>query len=217
MTTSPAKVFVGIPLSDSVHSEFFRTFFSAQYLLPQEGTSYVEFVKWGNVCKNRNDIVKKFLEGDYSHLFFMDSDMRFPEFTLSRLLAHDKDVVGGYYTTKINPFRSTVLVENGRPGISELTYNPTTGDYLKQVGAIATGCMLIKRHVLEGMKWPWFWYRPEHDRQEFASEDVTFCDEARARGFEVWCDFSLCCGHVGHMVVSPFVDAEGAKVRMDAI
>lgn len=215
--TNKAKVFVGIPLPDSVHSEFFRTFFQAQCLLPEEGTAYVEFVKWGNTCKNRNDLAKSFLAGNYTHLFFMDSDMRFPQASLSRLLQHDKDIVGGYYTTKVRPFRSTALIENGTPGIASIAYSPSSKDKLKQVAAVATGCMLIKRRVFEAMKWPYFWYRPEHERQEFASEDVTFCDEARRLGFEVWCDFTLVCGHVGHMIVTPFMDGEEAKAVIDAI
>ena len=98
------KVLIAVPLMNSVSSEFFRTFFQAQMLLPEEGSAFVQICKWGNVVNNRNDMVKTFLKTDHTHLFFMDSDMTFPESTLSRLLAHDKDIVGGFYTVKVDPF-----------------------------------------------------------------------------------------------------------------
>lgn len=215
--TEKAKVFIGIPLPDSVHSEFFRTFYQAQLLLPEEGAAFCEFVKWGNTVNNRNDLVKTMLKGDYTHLFFMDSDMSFPPATLSRLLQHKKDIVGGYYTTKVQPFHGTAFIEDHENGIPWRTYSPSSSDNLKQVAAIATGCMLIKRKVLESMKWPWFYYKPAPDKETFSTEDTAFCLDARERGFEVWCDFTIKCGHVGHMLVTPFVQDGEAKVMLNAI
>jgi len=213
-----SKVMVCIPVGDSLSTEFFKTFFPAQNLLPEEGRTYCEILKWGNTVNNRNEFVKQFLKTDCSHLFFMDSDMSFPEATLSRLLQDDKDIVGGFYTVKIEPYNSTCFVDN-RAGekIPYQTYNPVAGDTLKQVCSIGTGCMLIKRKVFESTKWPWFYYRPYGDEEKFATEDVVFCDNARERGFEVWCDFTIKCGHVGHMLVMPFTDGEQAKVRLSAV
>jgi len=213
-----AKVYIGIPLQNSVHAEFFRSFYPAHLLLPEEGEAHVELCKWGNAVSNRNDIVKSVLAGDFTHLFFMDSDMQFPEATLSRLLAHDKDVVGGFYSIKIEPYHSTVFIEDHENGVPWRTYNPAPGETLRQVAGIGTGCLLIKRKVLEAMKWPWFYYRPVEEEQKFTTEDVAFCEDARKLGFEVWCDFTIRCGHVGHMLVTPFLDTDGqSKVRLNAV
>jgi len=212
-----AKVFVAVPLSQSVHSEFFKTFYMAQLLLPEEGVAYNEICKWGNTVNNRNDLTKTFLQGDYTHLFFMDSDMSFPEATLSRLLHHDKDIVGGFYSTKVRPFRSTAMVKSNKPGARFESYTPQNGETLKQVDALGTGCMLIKRKVIEGMKWPWFYYKPDYELETFATEDVAFCEDAAEKGFETWCDFSIRCGHAGHMVVTPYVEQGESRLRIDAV
>lgn len=215
--TERVHVFVGVPLSESVHSEFFKTFWPAQLLLPEEGAVSVEVAKWGNTVNNRNDLVKSCLRGDYTHLFFMDSDMSFPESTLSRLLYHDKDIIGGFYTTKVEPYNSTCFVDSPNDGYNYRTYNPQDGEHLKEVAAIGTGCMLIKRQVLEAMKWPWFYYKPNEVKQTFATEDVAFCEDARGKGFKVWCDFNIKCGHVGHMLVQPLMIDGLSKVRLSAV
>lgn len=212
------KVMIAIPLANSLSSEFFRTFYPAQNLMPEEGLALCEILKWGNTVNNRNDAVKTFLKEDFTHLFFMDSDMTFPESTLSRLLQHDKDIVGGFYTVKTEPYHSTCFVDNkAGESIPYQTYNPMPGETMKKVSSIGTGCMLIKRKVFEGRKWPWFYYKPYPSEEKFATEDVAFCDDSRQLGFEVWCDFTLKCGHVGHMLVTPFMQDGQSKVKLSAV
>lgn len=212
-----AKVLVAIPIADGVSSEFFRTFFPAQNLLPEEGVAYCEICKWGNIINNRNEITKSFLKTDCTHLFFADSDMSFPEATLSRLLAHDKDIVGGYYTTKLKPYRSTCMMRDENSPEKYQSRNPVQGEFLVKVDALGTGCMLIKRRVLETLKWPWFYYKPNYAVQKFATEDVAFCEDAIAKGFEVWCDFTIRCGHIGHMLVTPYFEDGIARVKLDSV
>lgn len=211
-----AKVLIAIPLVQNVSAEFFKSFYPAQLLLPEEGETFCEVCKWGNTVNNRNDLVKSFLETKYSHLFFMDSDMSFPEATLSRLLQHDKDVIGGFYVTKIPPFHSTCFIGN-YGDTTWLPYTPKIGECLKQVTAIATGCMLIKRKVLEPLKWPWFYYKPEPFQEKFATEDVAFCLDATDKGFEIWCDFTVRCGHNGNMVVTPFMNEGQMQGKIEVV
>ena len=211
------KVLIAVPLMNSVSSEFFRTFYQAQILMPEEGLAFVQVCKWGNVVNNRNDMVKTFLKTDHTHIFFMDSDMTFPEFTLSRLLAHDKDIVGGFYTVKVEPFNSTCFMDNPNDPVPWKSYNPEPGETMKKVASIGTGCALIKRKVFEGRKWPWFYYDPVYTEEKFTTEDVSFCVDSVKLGYEVWCDFTIKCGHVGHALVMPFLHEGHMKVRLSAI
>lgn len=210
------KILIAIPLINSLSAEFFRTFYPAQLLLPEEGQAFIEFCKWGNAVNNRNDMVKSFLQKDYTHLFFMDSDMTFPEATLSRLLYHDKDVIGGFYTIKIPDFHSTCFIGNFGDKTWQ-SYNPLPGETLKEVTALGTGCMLIKRKVFESGKWPWFYFRPEPFVEKFATEDIAFCVDAKERGFGIWCDFTVKCGHIGNMEVLPFMEDGVMKVACNAV
>ncbi len=82
-----------------------------------------------------------------------------------------------------------------QPGIAVL---PATPDALVPCDALATGCMLIKREVLEairdahpGDKRPWF----KCHEDSAGGEDFYFCEQARALGYDIWADFSVQCSH----------------------
>lgn len=191
---SPANILIGIPMGAGVAAEFFRSFIPAINLLPEEGEVRLEYIKWGNAVRARNDLVKDFLSGNFSHLFFMDSDMTFPENCLSRLLSHDLDIVGGLYTMKLPPFATTIFRNNG----TIENYVPGPGEGVIEVDAIGTGCLLIKREVFEALKWPYFWYAEDPpDSEEMMTEDSWFCIKGKEAGFKVHCDTSILCGHVG--------------------
>jgi glycosyltransferase involved in cell wall biosynthesis len=68
---------------------------------------------------------------------------------------------------------------------------PPTADTLIEADALGTGCMLIKREVLETVGSPWF---KCHDGSA-GGEDFYFCEKAKEAGFEVWGDFSVQCNH----------------------
>lgn len=217
LTLKPNKILIGIPLASSVSAEFFRSFLAVVNLMPEEGQCVVYTTKWQNIVKARNNIVKEVLKHNFTHLFFMDSDMTFPENTLSRLLQHDKDIVAGLYTVKTPPFNSTAF--SGGNGTGAWTsISPLSGDGLIEVEGIATGCLLVKREVLESMAWPWFWYEasPE-EKDQMMTEDIYFCLMAKEMGYKIWCDTTLLCGHVGEALVNPtYIDKE-LKVSIEMV
>jgi 2-polyprenyl-3-methyl-5-hydroxy-6-metoxy-1,4-benzoquinol methylase len=68
---------------------------------------------------------------------------------------------------------------------------PIIGDPLVECDAVATGCMLLHRSVLEKIEKPWFEYEAGGN-----SEDLTFCDKAKfEHGFPIYCDLSTISGH----------------------
>jgi 2-polyprenyl-3-methyl-5-hydroxy-6-metoxy-1,4-benzoquinol methylase len=65
------------------------------------------------------------------------------------------------------------------------------GNPLIECDAVATGCLLIHRSVLEKIPAPWFEYEAGGN-----SEDLTFCDKAKFEyGFPIFADISTICGH----------------------
>lgn len=210
------KILIGLPLASTLSSEFFTSFMSAINLMPEEGSVDINYQKYQITAKARNRIVKGMLEADHTHLFFMDSDMKFPENALSRLLEHDKDIVGGVYTVKTPPFNTTIFKESeDEPWKS---YKPTIDDNLIEVQGIGTGCLLIKRKVFEELDFPWFWYeRPPNGDDDMMSEDIYFCMKAREKGFKIYADAKMFCGHIGQCMMTPEFVEENIKVRMDIV
>jgi len=60
--------------------------------IPQTKTAKVEIV-----IDKRNAVRKRFLEGDYTHLLFLDTDIIVQKDAIEELLATDKDIATGVY------------------------------------------------------------------------------------------------------------------------
>ena len=74
-------------------------------------------------------------------------------------------------------------------------YKPHTETVgLQEVDAIGTGCMLIKRKVLEALEAPFtrIWNK---DGTMDTGVDFHFCEQAKAKGFKVWAHYDYLCNH----------------------
>lgn len=135
---------------------------------------------------NRETIAEEALAGGYEYLFFVDSDMKFEPDVLSKLLVHNKDIVGAIYNKRLDPPTK----------IFNVRHDPLPNKLFKQ-NILASGCMLIKMEVFKKLPKPWFFLGTETLQ---LGEDVYFCKKARENGIELWCDPTLNVGHVGEKV-----------------
>jgi hypothetical protein len=130
----------------------------------------------------RNKAVKAAQTAGASHLLFLDSDMRFPEDTLDRLLKHNLDIVAANYVQRtmsewcVSRVAGVPVQSQGKTGL-ELVQ--TTG----------CGVMLVAMSVFADLDPPWF--DTPFDGQTFYGEDVYFCQKARDNGFTVFIDHDL--------------------------
>ncbi len=187
---------IGVPAVAWVWTEFMNVFHLLQRPL---GTWDSISMGRATIAAKRNEIVKDFLSrAPLDWLLFLDSDMVPPLDVIYHLWGTGKPVVGALYMKRNPPFGPVAgygketqvpLLEFGGP-------NP-----VKQVDWVGTGCLMIRRRVLETVSAPWFVANPEG-----SGEDTDFCRKASAAGFDVYCDTSV---HVGHLGVTS-VDLEYA-------
>ncbi|MGE3341518.1 MAG: hypothetical protein AB7J46_06515 [Candidatus Altimarinota bacterium] len=142
---------------------------------------------------NRNQIVDAALQNGSDYLLFVDSDMAFPVDGLERLLAHQKDIVGGYYNTRRGNCPVRVWDEDGK-----LIAPDPIPEELFQCAVLPTGFMLIRLEALKKLQKPFF--QVITHAQGTIGEDVSFCKKAVDAGLEIWCDGSIRVGHVGKMI-----------------
>lgn len=154
-------------------------------------------------------------EVKYDYLMWIDSDIVFNETQFLRLLEMNKDIASGWYAQP-GPFPDgslpTPVVEhmddeffkaNGAYEFltsldMEQKTKPFKADY------IGFGWALIKRGVFEKLEYPWFAPRMlfmDGNIQEYCSEDVAFCTDAKNAGFEIWVDPKCRVGHEKNIVI----------------
>jgi hypothetical protein len=133
-----------------------------------------------------------------SHLLFIDSDMRFPQDMIARLLAHDVDIVATNCARRRMPTGPTAQVykENGD---RELVWTMSESTGLQEVGSVGMGVMLIKSSVFKALSEPWYETPWRSDKRGYIGEDVFFCKKAREAGFRIWIDHDVSkeIGHIG--------------------
>lgn len=152
---------------------------------------------------NRNRCVQIFLDNEAKHdwLFFVDDDTIIPEFAIERLLAVGKPIVTGIQPLYLmGCLVANVKLKDGEGGISApwpawVTWKRPSEPF--EIGFCGFGCILIHRSVFESIGYPWFvesygdvWGAGNR------TEDIDFCLKAQAKGFEIWCDPSVECGHL---------------------
>lgn len=151
---------------------------------------------------NRERLVERALQRDYSHVWFVDTDMIFAPDTLDRLLAHDVDVVGAYYAVRggVDGFYSgdSTLKIDKDGALTNLCPPLPSRAFCRANGyplcGIPTGMMLIRRNAFEKMAPPYFkCERP-------VGEDVYFCGNLYLAGVQIWCDPTINVGHIGETV-----------------
>ena len=144
----------------------------------------------------------------YDYQLWIDSDIIFNTAKFLQLVLMDKDIAAGWYCTEDGittsvahwleeeDFRSNggVMNHENLETISKRK-KPFTVDYT------GFGWLLIKNGVFEHeeMKYPWFAPKMQifesGEVQDMCGEDVSFCLDAKAAGFEIWCDPRVRVGH----------------------
>lgn len=148
------------------------------------------------ISNNRNRIVKRFLEGDWDMLFMLDDDNP-PIRNPFDLLDFDKDVIGAIYPGRDNNGIHFHVYKFGKEYPKKMIFNQyDDGELngLSRVDALGTGCMFVKRHVLEKIKRP-FEDLFDEDGCLVTNDDMHFCHKCKQNGIEVWTHTDYMCSH----------------------
>jgi hypothetical protein len=150
------------------------------------------------IANQRAELSLDAMAEDCSHILFIDSDMRFPQDMIGRLLKHDLDIVATNCARRRMPTGPTAQLykENGD---RELVWTMPESTGLQEVGSVGMGVMLIKKNVFAALSEPWFETPWRVDKRGYIGEDVFFCQKAAAAGFKIWIDHDVSkeIGHIG--------------------
>lgn len=144
---------------------------------------------------NRNKIVQDFLpRKDFDYLMMIDSDI-VPPVNILNLADFNLDIVTPLmFAYQQNTLIPLVLQLMPDGLYSVLPFKGNEG--LVEVDSVGTGCIFIKREVLEhpDMRHP---FRNEYDADGMKKygQDLAFTRRAKAAGFKAYCHLDYPCSH----------------------
>jgi hypothetical protein len=154
------------------------------------------------VTHSRNHLVQQFLATDFENMLCLDADVAFQVSDILSALRSPYDVVCGVYPYRDGSNRLVVSrLRGAKPGL----------DGFIEIEASGTGCMLIKRRVLQRMieQYPeTYGYRSagrifhrlfdiDYEDGGLVGEDYAFCRRWRATGGKIYADTKADMVHVG--------------------
>ena len=204
---------LGIPCYGGMMSEPTVTSLLRFILLAQQvglNWSLDTMVNESLVTRARNNLMAKMMtNANATHFMFIDADIRFEPDAILKMMACDKDVIGGLYPKKALPVNYVINLQ---------AQTKVQGDIFT-VDTMGTGFLLFKRHVYEkliaahpeckyvddvglGKQYEPMMYSifdcKIDERGHYLSEDWLFCRRWAALGGEIWAHGKVLLNHIGH-------------------
>lgn len=183
-----------------------------QIMISQQYSSVVHFARakclGGNVLKGQDQ--KPFQgEVDYDVMMWIDSDVVFKPDDFFALLESPHDITAGMYMMEdlqhfatVKEWNEDFFIKFGSFKFMRPEDIVGASQYVP-VAYTGMGWMMIRKGVVETLKYPWFWSELEHvgDLVEMNSEDVAFCRALTKAGHQVWVDTKIRVGHQKLMLI----------------
>lgn len=157
------------PIMPKVHYDFWN-YQSNWWKKPQFDQDQARLVP---IVRGRNDSIECALDVGAEYLLFVDSDMVIPPNTITKLMSHNKPMVGGYVKGR-NDHKSASYIFGNERGVKEL------GNDLVECDHGNIGFVLIKKEVFEVLK---FRRGRSQRKGHLQSDDPNYCEDAEILGF----------------------------------
>jgi len=185
---------------------------------------FVDRVAWEG---SRNIIVKAFLllDKSFDGIFWCDADSVLPQNAIVDLAGPNQDVVTGIYYGRHPPYEPKIFMyKEATDSYFHIVSWPKTTS-LFPIDAAGFGAIYTSRKVLEATTqtqtvpkftdWKTGDIKQEEETFWFKfgrySEDLSWCHQAKAKGFQVWCNPNVMVGHLGEVQII------GAKEREEFV
>jgi hypothetical protein len=189
---------------------------STMKLMVPHGSQW-EWAEGTSIEANRNLALSK-MKDHCRWVFTLDDDHSFEPDILMRLLQRmgqnkDVDILQAFCTTRKPPYSPWAYKESPNQSGDGIEYISATWDEVPTEGisewdAVGTGGMLIRRKVIDAVKFPWF--EVGKTFKDAYGEDLYFCYKARRLGFRIWIDSDNMTSHMtGAVGLRPMKDEDG--------
>lgn len=191
------RLMVAVPTTDYVHAEFMKCLVGLTKKLASDGVDFEEQIIGGTLIYwARNRIAHRAIEGGFTHVLWLDSDMTFKPDIVDDLLWCGKDMVCGAFVSRRTPYGPCVYTSIEDP--ANMTKVEDFGTEPFRVDGCGFATVLTSVSLLKAVM----------DRfdtcfmpTEQYGEDMAFCDRVKQIGGEIWCEPTVRPGHIAHVPV----------------
>ena len=197
-----SKILIAIPCMDQVPAPFAQ---SLAMIQKTEDNVACAFQMGSLIYTSRNNLALQAMKTEFDYMLWLDSDMVFQQDLLIRMkqTMDEKglDFLTGLYFRRVPPFTPVLFdqLDIAEDGSCTWTDFKDVPEGLFKIGGCGFGCVLIKTDVLFDVQAK---FGELFNPIANMGEDLSFCWRARQCGYDVWCDPSLVCGHVGYTVIN---------------
>lgn len=195
------KTLIAIPCMDMLPVGFVQSL-----LYMHKGDNPTVYFKPNSLVYDSRNLLSLYaIENGFDNVLWLDSDMLFPPNTLTKLEAYGMDMVTGLYVKRHEPVEPVLYEkieepERGKDGklvANIASYINYPRDSFFQVAGCGFGCVLTSTALLKDV---WDSFGPAFTPYPWASEDISFCYKVNQLGYQIYCDSSVSCGHIGQFV-----------------
>lgn len=159
------------------------------YVIPETVEYRLHCVYGMTIDRGYTEAVFQAVRDGATHLMCIEDDTFPPLDAIQRLLAHNKDIVCGWYPKRQPGPRVGVPIVLHEGNRQTLDYPDEYND-LVELYTAPMGCTLIDMNVFKRIEMPWFVTTAQ------LSQDSFFSQKARDAGFTLWCDPTIRCEHI---------------------
>ena len=192
------NLLIGVPCMDFVPVEFMRSLTALLRRLDAQKINYELMIESGTlVYLARERIAHRAINEHFTHVLWLDSDMVFGPDLLDDLMFCGKPFVTGIYHARRKGYASVIFKRVEKDGNERFEEYP---DEPFKIAACGFGCVLITTEILS---YVCLTYNTCFTPLPGLGEDIAFCKRATGLGYEIWCEPSVICGHIGHIAIYP--------------
>lgn len=195
------KTLIAIPCMDMLPVGFVQSL-----LYMNKGDNPTVYFKPNSLVYDSRNLLSLYaIENGFDNVLWLDSDMLFPPYTLTKLEAYGMDMVTGLYVKRHEPVEPVLYEkieepERGADGklvANIAAYMDYPLDSFFPVAGCGFGCVLTSTKLLKHV---WDEFGPAFTPYPWASEDISFCHRVNQLGYQIYCDSSVSCGHIGQFI-----------------
>lgn len=191
----PPRILIGMPTTEYIHFEFANSLIGIIGHAKTQGYYVETYFQVGvRTDRNRNDMVKIFMEKNMDYLLFLDTDMTYPADLITTYLQANKPLIGGVYFKRSKPHFPVVFKLNEAGNFQSIDTAYLPKNQVVQVDGLGTGGMWIARSVFEdigksGQDY-WFNYGTNYHipgaTENIATHDLVFCKKYLDTGGKIY-------------------------------